>query len=97
VEVVWEVVEYTNVVIEAYRESTISLNYYGDSILNSLGDVAAFVIGYAAAMSLPVLVSVGGFLAAEAALLLTIRDSLLLNVLMLLHPVGAIETWQMGG
>jgi hypothetical protein len=97
VEVAWEVGENTNTVIEAYRESTISLNYYGDSIVNSVADVAAFVLGYLAAMAVPVLVSVLGFLAVEAALLLAIRDSLLLNVLMLLHPLQAIKTWQLGG
>lgn len=53
VEVGWEIGENTNAIIEAYRESTISLNYYGDSIANSLGDVAAFVLGYMAAMGLP--------------------------------------------
>jgi len=97
VEVGWEVGENTNAVIEAYRESTISLNYYGDSITNSVGDVIAFALGYTGAMRLPAWVSALTFLAVEAALLLTIRDSLLLNVVMLLHPVAAIKTWQMGG
>ena len=97
VEAAWEVGENTNAVIESYRESTISLNYYGDSILNSVLDVAAFVVGYAAAMRLPVWVSAAGFLGVEATLLLTIRDGLLLNVLMLVYPIEAIKTWQMGG
>jgi hypothetical protein len=97
VEVGWEVAENTNTVIEAYRESTISLNYYGDSIMNSVGDVIAFALGYTAAMRLPVWLSVLAFLTVEAALLLTIRDSLLLNIVMLLHPVPAIKLWQMGG
>jgi hypothetical protein len=96
-EVAWEVAENTNTVIEAYRESTISLNYYGDSLVNSVGDTLAFLIGYAAAMSLPMAASVAGFLAVEAALLLTIRDSLLLNVVMLVHPIQALKAWQMGG
>jgi hypothetical protein len=97
VEVAWEIGENTNTVIEAYRESTIALNYYGDSIVNSVADVAAFVVGYVLAMTLPTLVSVAGFVAVEAALLLSIRDSLLLNVLMLVHPIQAIKTWQLGG
>lgn len=94
-EVAWEVVENTNAVIESYRESTISLNYYGDSILNSLADVAAFALGYGAAMYLPRRVSVVAFVAIEVVLLSTIRDSLLLNLVMLLHPSEAIKTWQM--
>src|SRR5690606_17001945 len=96
VEIVWEVVENTDAVIESYRESTISLNYYGDSVLNSVADIAAFVAGYAAAMTLPVAVTAAGFVLTEAILLLTIRDSLILNVLMLLHPVEAIKKWQLG-
>jgi hypothetical protein len=96
-EVAWEVVENTDRVIEAYRESTIALNYVGDSIVNSLGDVAAFALGYALAGSLPAWISSVAFLGTEAVLLLTIRDSLLLNVLMLLRPIAAIKTWQMGG
>jgi hypothetical protein len=97
VEAAWEVGENTRRVIEAYRESTISLNYDGDSIVNSVADVAAFVVGYLLAMSLPTLISVAGFVAVEAVLLLTIRDSLLLNVLMLVHPIEAVRTWQLGG
>ena len=97
VEVLWEIVENTNTVIEAYRESTIALNYVGDSIANSLGDVAAFALGYTVVMCLPVWISPVAFLGTEAALLLTIRDSLLLNILMLAHPIQAIKSWQMGG
>jgi hypothetical protein len=97
VEVGWEIGENTNGVIAAYRESTISLNYFGDSIVNSVGDVIAFAAGYTGAMRLPVWLSALAFLAVEAALLLTIRDSLLLNIVMLLHPVPLIKVWQMGG
>jgi hypothetical protein len=97
VEVGWEIGENTNTVIEAYRESTISLNYYGDSIVNSAGDVVAFALGYTGAMRFPVWLSALAFLAVEAALLLTIRDSLVLNIVMLLHPFAAVKTWQMGG
>ena len=96
-EVAWEIIENTNAVIESYRESTIALNYFGDSIVNSLGDVGAFVLGYTAAMCIPVWMSVVGFTAVEGALLLAIRDGLLLNILMLLHPIQAIKVWQMGG
>lgn len=95
-EVGWELVENTDRVIMAYRESTIALNYYGDSIANSVSDVVAFVLGYAVAMRLPVWLSALAFVGVEAALLLTIRDSLLLNVLMLVHPLASIKAWQMG-
>jgi hypothetical protein len=97
IEVGWEIGENTNGVIAAYREATIALNYYGDSIANSVSDVIAFALGYTAAMRLPVWVSVVAFVAVEAALLFTIRDGLILNIVMLLHPFSAIKTWQMGG
>lgn len=96
-EVAWEIAENTDAVIRAYRDSTMALNYQGDTILNSLGDILGFVAGYIAAMSLPVWVSAAGFVVAEAALLVAIRDSLLLNVLMLVHPIAAIKAWQLGG
>jgi hypothetical protein len=97
IEVGWEIGENTNAVIAAYRDATIALNYYGDSIANSVGDVIAFALGYTGAMRLPVWVSVVAFVAVEATLLLTIRDGLVLNIVMLLHPFAAIKTWQMGG
>ena len=97
IEVGWEIGENTNAVIAAYREATIALNYYGDSIANSMSDVLAFALGYTVAIRLPVWASVVAFVAVEAALLLTIRDSLILNIVMLLHPFSAIKAWQMGG
>jgi hypothetical protein len=97
IEVGWEIGENTNAVIAAYREATIALNYYGDSIANSVSDVIAFALGYTAVMRVPVWVSVVAFVAVEGALLLTIRDGLILNIVMLLHPFSVIKTWQMGG
>ena len=96
IEAVWEVAENTKSVVESYRESTLALNYYGDSILNSVADVIAFGLGYVLVLLLPTWISVAGFLGVEAVLLFTIRDGLLLNVLMLLHPIEAIKTWQLG-
>ena len=97
IEVAWEIVENTPAVIAAYRKTTLAAGYTGDTIANSLADVAACLLGYAAAMSLPAVVSAAGVVAVEAALLLTIRDSLLLNIVMLLRPIEAIRTWQAGG
>lgn len=97
IESAWEVLENTPWVIEKYRESTISLDYYGDSILNSLADIATCGLGYSLAACLPVWMSLAGFAAVELLMLLWIRDNLLLNVLMLVYPLDAIKTWQMGG
>jgi hypothetical protein len=96
-EVVWEVGENTDAMIERYRAATISLDYYGDSVANSLSDIAAYGIGYAAASLAPVWLSVAAFFAVDACMVVWIRDSLLLNVLMLVHPVEALRRWQMRG
>jgi hypothetical protein len=97
VETAWEIIENTSWVIERYRAATISLDYYGDSVTNSIGDVLAFVLGYAAAATIPLWAAIASVLAAEVVLVLTIRDSLLLNVIMLIHPIEAVKTWQQGG
>lgn len=97
VEGAWELFENTDFVINRYREATISLDYFGDSVSNSLGDIVACAIGYLAAMALPAGASMATFAGIEVVLILWIRDSLLLNILMLLWPVEAIRTWQAGG
>jgi hypothetical protein len=96
VEGTWEIVENTNWMIERYRETTISLNYYGDSILNSLGDYGMCIAGVLLARRIPWQASAGLFAVLEIASVAWIRDSLLLNVLMLVCPMEAIRQWQMG-
>ena len=97
IETTWEIVENTNAMIERYRAATISLDYYGDSVINSVADIVCFVLGYVAAGAIPAWLSVAGFVAAEAVLLAWIRDSLLLNMLMLVHPIEGVKAWQLGG
>lgn len=95
IEVAWEVTENTDAVISRYREATISLDYFGDSVLNSSFDVLFCVLGFALASRLPWRVAAAGVLATEIVLALTIRDSLLLNILMLIYPIDAIRAWQL--
>jgi hypothetical protein len=97
VETTWEVVENTNWMIERYREVTISLDYYGDSILNSVSDYGACLGGVVLAARLPVWVSGLLLVGLEFISVVWIRDSLLLNILMLACPVEAIRQWQMIG
>jgi hypothetical protein len=94
VEAGWEVLENTPMIIERYRATTISLDYYGDSIANSLFDIVACLIGYAITARLRWYSGVALFVIVETVLVLTIRDSLLLNVITLVLPSEAIVEWQ---
>jgi hypothetical protein len=90
----WEVFENSSYIIEKYRENTASLDYFGDSIMNSVGDVIACAVGFWIAMKLGRWRSLVFFVAIELVLLIWIRDGLLLNILMLIYPIEAIKSWQ---
>ena len=92
----WEVVENTNYIINRYREATISLDYYGDSIANSLADIVCCGLGFAIAYKIRLWWSLAVFVMTELVLLIWIRDSLLVNLLMLVWPLEAVKNWQMG-
>jgi hypothetical protein len=96
VETTWEVLENTDAVIRRYRAATIAQGYDGDSVVNSIGDIAAAVLGFALAAMLPVRATIALAIALEVTLLVWIRDDLALNILMLIWPLDGIRAWQNG-
>jgi Protein of unknown function (DUF2585) len=95
-EAAWEVLENSSFIIQQYRENTASLDYFGDSIMNSVGDVLACAAGFWIAYKVGWWRSLILFVLTEICLLLWIRDSLLLNIVMLIFRLDAIKLWQMG-
>jgi hypothetical protein len=96
IEATWEVVENTDFVINHYREMTISLDYYGDSVINSVSDILVMVLGYVMAARLPVWLTVTIAVALELFVGAMIRDNLTLNVLMFVWPLESVLHWQQG-
>lgn len=96
-EIAWEIVENTDMVIQRYRDATIALDYYGDSIVNSVADIVAMMIGFGLAAVLPAAATIALALVMEIGVAWVIRDNLALNIIMLIHPMDWIKAWQAGG
>ena len=96
-EVAWETLENTPMIISRYRVRTAAPEYFGDSILNSVGDLMAAIAGFWIACRLPWKITAIIVVLVELVLIVTIRDSLFLSVLMLIWPSSTIQAWQMGG
>jgi hypothetical protein len=95
IEAAWEIFENTQFTIDRYR-ATAAIGYTGDSITNSLGDLFACWLGLEVARRLSWRKTCYLLVAVEVGLLLTIRDSLLLSVVMLVYPLDLLKQWQLG-
>ena len=94
IEAVWEIVENSDAIIERYRAVTIALDYYGDSVLNSVSDILAMMLGFFLASRLPLWASITLVIGADLFTTWLIRDGPTLNVLMLVWPLQAVRDWQ---
>jgi hypothetical protein len=94
IEIAWEILENSPIIIERYRANTASLDYFGDSILNAIGDVLFMLLGFWMTWRLRWYWTLAFLILTELILLWLIRDNLTLNVIMLLYPIDAIREWQ---
>ena len=97
IEAGWELLENSPLIIDRYRTATLAFGYSGDSVLNSMSDIAMMAAGFLFALKMPARVTVAVAIGFELMTLYTIRDNLTLNVLMLTWPIEAVKTWQAGG
>jgi hypothetical protein len=96
IEIGWELLENSPIIIDRYRDATMALGYAGDSIVNSVSDVLMMSLGFLLASRAAPWVTALVLVAMEVGCALWIRDNLTLNVIMLIHPIEAIKVWQMG-
>ena len=93
----WELIENTPIIMDRYRQSALARGYFGDSVVNSVADTIAAVLGFALARLLPVWLSVVLVISLELFAAYMIRDNLILNIIQLIYPSEVISVWQSGG
>jgi hypothetical protein len=90
----WEIFENSPFIINRYREATIAVGYTGDSVINSIADIAFMSLGFLFARYIPVWLSVALVIFLELFVGYMIHDNLFLNIVMLVYPLDIIKVWQ---
>lgn len=90
----WEIIEHTDWVLNKFRATTLNQGYLGDSILNAVADYVFMMGGFFLARVMPTAVSLVIIIVLELTAAIIARDSLVLETIMLVYPVQAIEDWQ---
>lgn len=93
-EVLWEIIENTPMVINRYRRTALANGYSGDSIVNSISDTLAMLFGFYMSRALPSPIVIAYTVLSELFCAMKIRDNLTLNLIQLIHPVESISNWQ---
>lgn len=97
IEVTWEIIENTPMVVNHYRAQALAQGYTGDSVVNSLSDTLAAALGFVLAWKWPIFIVIGLAVGLELFTAYMIRDGLVLNVVQFIHPLPFIWQWQAGG
>src|SRR3989344_3313191 len=96
-EALWELLENSPIIIDRYRAATIAQGYVGDSVLNSVSDIAMAGIGFVITKYSKIWVTVALIILMEVGCLFWIRDNLTLNIVMLAYPIESLKIWQSVG
>lgn len=94
IEVAWEILENTPMVINHYRQQALAQGYVGDSILNSLSDTCAMILGFVLAWRLPLYATILLGIFFELWVGYWIHDNLILNIIGFAWTPDFIANWQ---
>ena len=94
IESAWEILENSPFIIDRYRTATFAIDYYGDSIINSVSDVLAMCFGFILARKFRIWIIIILIIAMELFVGYMIHDNLSLNIINLIHPTETIKNWQ---
>ena len=93
-EIGWELLENSPIIINRYRETALALGYSGDSIINSVSDTVSMVLGFLVAYRMRIGLVIAIAVTFELFTGYMIHDNLTLNIIQLAYPFKTISAWQ---